>query len=193
MKQIAIIGMGGSEAHCPLGDPAWELWALPWHPYAYQSRRLFEMHPLEIVLENKAQRGGEKYWDKLCDLADCEIPIYMQKTHEGIESSVQYPLEAVVETLGRDYFGSSPAYPIALAIHEYVCRPEPTVLGLWGVDLKEDIWDHCRPNLEWLLGFAEAEGIDVQVHSDSHLFRRKHEDHIGDIPVVYPTRYGWLQ
>lgn len=192
MRQIAVVGMGNSEFHAPWRDPRWSVWALPWHSYAYHAQRLFEMHPLEIVLEDKARRGGEKYWDKLCELSDMGIPTYMQKAHEGLSASVEYPLKQVVQTLGRDYLGSSPAYPIALAITEFVNRPEPTILGLWGVDLSECIYDHQRPNLEWLLGFAEAEGIEVQVHPDSKLYSLKKDDHIGDINVTYPTRYGYL-
>lgn len=195
MRKIAIVGMGPSEYHAPWRDAAWEVWALPWHSYAYHAQRLFEMHPLHLVLSKEAHRGEDAYLAKLNDLADMGIPLYMQKVYPEVAQSRRYPLEEVVEVLGRDYFGSSPAYPIAMAIWEHVCGHRIDELLVAGVDLSKKDTDHNRPNLEWLLGLAQGKGMKVEhVKPDmSKLWTLKRHDRIGGLHVEYPTRYGFLE
>ncbi|KKK61087.1 hypothetical protein LCGC14_3017830, partial [marine sediment metagenome] len=92
-----------------------------------------------------------------------------------------YPLDEVKAITG-DYFGSSIAYMLALAIWQRRER-----VDLWGVDLSEDIYDHHRPNLEYLIGFARGRGMTVNVPPGSRLLSfdsSKFEIH-------YPVRYGY--
>ena len=175
---IGIVGLGPSHDEAP-GNI--ELWGLPWDHRAYEYERLFEMHDRSLFAQEEAGRGG----DYLKRLQSFEVPIYMQKTFADIPNSVAYPLDAVSHLVG-DYFGSSPAYMLAMAILEGV--PE---IGLWGVDLKDD-YDHQRPNLEYLIGFARGYGLKVEVFGDGKLLTHRPEDRLGQILTTYPTRYGWL-
>ena len=179
--KVAVIGLGKSHDGAPWADPGWQKWGLPWDAYAPRCNLLFEMHPLELVLRDEADRGGAAY---LARLKEQCCAIMMRERHEAIRASVAYPLRSVIADVG-DYFGSSPAYMVALAICE---RAEE--IGLWGVDIGEK-YDHQRPNLEYLIGFARGRGIKVTVAGGSLLTLRKH-DSIGRLSVIYPRRYGDL-
>lgn len=69
-------------------------------------------------------------------------PIYTQRVYEGFPGSVEYPLEAVLNTVRYPYFNNTCAYAIALAIHMRVRH-----LKLYGMD-----YTYGKDNR----GFAEA-------------------------------------
>lgn len=124
---------------------------------------------------------GKAYIERL---RSTDVPIYMQQQHDDIKFCREYPLNDVASDVG-DYFGSSIAYMLGLAIHE-----KATEIGMWGVDLTDD-YDHQRPGIEYLIGFARGRGIDVSVAPGLLLSRRKTDEFMGN-GVVYPERYGCL-
>jgi hypothetical protein len=167
-------------------DSQWEIWGLPWDEDEMVSRftRLFEMHPRDIMSNSKVGRGPE-YIERIAELGQ---PVYFQARAEWPEckTGMTYPLPEVVAELGRDYFGSSIAYMVALACFERAER-----IMLWGVHLLDPIYDHQRPNLEYLLGHCEARGITVEIVEPSQLLVHRKVDRLGKLPMRYPTRYGW--
>ena len=169
-----IVGLGPSHDNVP-----WEekTWGLPWDAWAPRYDLLFEMHD-RILFESR----GKKYMDRL---RESDVPIVMQKKHEDIPKSISYPLDTVNSIVG-DYYGSSVAYMVALAI----MRKEDRII-LYGVDLSDD-YDHQRPNLEYLIGFARGKGIEVEVPEESLLLKRRKADEYQDFGVMYPERYGSL-
>ena len=172
--KVAIVGLGPSHDDVPWKE--WETWGLPWDAWSPRYDALFEMHDRSLF----ETRSGS-YTD---DLITSNIPTYMQKKHGDIPMSREYPLRKVSALVG-DYYGSSIAYMIALAI--YLDYSE---IGLWGVELSND-YDHQRPNLEYLLGFAKGRGIKVNVSGGRLLSRRK-TDVYQKLGVLYPQRYGEL-
>lgn len=89
-----------------------------------------------------------------------------------------YPLNDVIADIGRDWFGSTIAYMVALAIYKKV-----PALGFWGVHMEsEPEYAHQRNNLCWLIGLAEGRGIRIDHPLDWRLLQY-------DGP--YPTRYGY--
>lgn len=118
-------------------------------------------------------------------LREADVPVYMQQAHADIPMSRAYPLAAVSACTG-DYFGSSVAYMLALAIYEGADE-----IGLWGVDLSDD-YDHQRPNLEYLIGFARGRWREVSVPDGSRLLSRRKTDDYRGVEVKYPERYGVL-
>lgn len=165
-EKIAIIGMGPGRADAPYGD--WVCWALFHDVFArVRADILFEMHEMPHL----EKRGVVETAEEL------DAPIYWQHPSSG--KFWEYPLKRVIEDIGRDWFGSSIAYMIALAIHK---RAE--TIGVWGVHmLNDDEYLHQRPNLSWLLGIAEGRGIKVHISEDSALMRYS---------GPYPVRYGYL-
>lgn len=171
MRRVAIVGLGPSHDQVPWRE--WETWGLPWDAWFPRYDLGFEMHDRSLW-NHKTQY--------LKRLRESDVPIMMREAHKDIPASLKYP------DVGQNYFGSSPAYMLAYAIHQGVDE-----IGLWGVDLNEDIYDHQRPNLEYLIGFANGRGIQVQVPKGSRLLSHKQEDLYDDRPVIYPKRYGEVE
>jgi len=168
MRPLAIIGLG-PETHdqAPWEDETFERWGLTWDAYAPRCHIGFELHDGPGLDVGRLEEIG--------------IPVYLNEANFAVPLSVTYPLDEVKALVG-DYFGSTIAYMLALAILQRRER-----MDLWGVDLSEDIYDHHRPNLEYLIGFARGRGMTVNVPPGSRLLSfdgSKFETH-------YPIRYGY--
>ena len=160
MRQIAIVGLAEStHDDAPYGNPSWELWGLTLDKEKdFYFDRAFQIHPLSFI-----RSLGKRYHDEDY-LRELDIPLYMQEAYPDIPNSMAYPLDDVIEQTG-DYFNSSIAYMLGLAILEKVDR-----IGIWGVDMDGDSeFGYQRPNTEYLIGFARGRGIDVFVPEESSL------------------------
>lgn len=181
IKKVAIIGMSPStHDDAPWDDPEWEIWGLPWDEgYWHRMDRCFEMHDISLV----RKRPTEDYLYRLQSLPCC----YMQEPHWP--NITQYPLESVIQTIRLDYFNSSIAYMIALAIHEGFER-----MGLWGIELRglQSEYTYQRPNAEWLLGIAMGRGMDVEVAKPTTLLRFEPDIEFCGEVQHYADRYGYL-
>ena len=173
MKPLAIIGLGPkTRDDIPWQDETWECWGLTWDAYAPRYSLGFEIHDDPALLAEQTPRLQE-----IC------IPVYLNKADPAIPLSLTYPLDKVKALVG-DYFGSSIAYMLALAIYQHRER-----MDLFGVDLSEDMYDHHRPNLEYLIGFARGRGMTVNVPPGSRLMSfdgSKFATH-------FPIRYGYTE
>lgn len=170
---VAIVGLGPSHDQVPWETV--ETWGVAWDPWAPRFDLLFEMHERRLY-----ETRGEEYISRLNDM---DIPVVMQMADPEIERSETYPLKDVIRMTG-DYFGSSVAYMLGLAILRRVDE-----VSLFGVDLTDD-HDHQRPNLEYMLGIATGRGIKVNVPDGSLLLSRRKRDTYQGIGVIYPKRYG---
>lgn len=184
MKPLAIVGLGPeTEESAPWMDETWERWGLPWSHNAPRCHFLFEMHDERHIFELETSKGGRLgYQHRLQEL---ELPVYVQKPFHGVPNCLEYPLDEVVADLGRDYFGSTIAYMLALAIHR-----ERECIGIWGVDLT-DSYDHQRENLAWLCGMAEGRGLVLTGPSIDRILAYEPTEEIGGVTVSYPVRYGF--
>ena len=182
--KVAVIGLSPSSHDCsPWNDPTWEKWGLPWDSDWVRCDRLFEMHDLDLIRTVKCRRSD--YEDRL---RSCLVPLYMQEQYPDLPCQ-RYPFEAVSASLGRSYWNSSPAYMVALAIHEGAKE-----IGIWGVDsLDGEEYAYQRPNLEWLVGIAEGKGIKVTIPDTSPLCKFSGTGiKFGNELQTYKERYGRL-
>jgi len=155
MRNVAILGSASSSSlQAPTENAQWEIWAM-----GLENRRVhryFEMHEKNRI----RPECREKFKTTLAK-------VYMRDVHEDFPTSVKFPMEEVVKDLGIDYFASSIAYMLALAIHENVEQ-----IGIWGVDLiNGDEYKAQRPNLEYLIGLAQGRGLKVYVPERSALLK----------------------
>jgi hypothetical protein len=181
--RVAIVALGPSGEDFHPHDHYDAIYALPWdRRNAHHASHLFEMHPLDLLM-NEASGRPDDYLEKLQEVG-CEL--FMQRQYEQVPNATPYPLHAICGMLRRDYFGSSPAYMLAYAIYMQAER-----VTLWGVDLTHTIYDHQRPNLEWLIGFAESRATHVVIAPGGNLMQYRSDDCIGDLQVRYPLRYGY--
>jgi hypothetical protein len=120
-KRIAICGFASSSRDMvPVHDDAWEVWGLnQLYRHIKRADRWFEIHyfwETEVVPGTDGgydKDGSYQHW-----LANCGIPVYMHHTVAEIPTSVRYPLEALVQRHGADYFTSTIAFMVALAVDE---------------------------------------------------------------------------
>jgi len=169
--KVAIVGLSNSSHHlAPWGDKSWQLWGLAWDSDWIHFHRTFEMHDLSELkagyVESLEHRTG----------------LYTQWADGFIPNSKQYPFDAVAESVG-DYWCSSIAYMMALAIHEGAEE-----IGIYGVDMKaDDEYGYQKPNMEYLVGLARGKGIKVHIPACSPLCK------FVSVPdVQYAGRYGRL-
>lgn len=121
--------------------------------------RMFEIHRRARFEE----RMPEGYVPMLAAMG---CPVVMLEKHPDIPNSVAFPLEECKAKLG-DYFASSVAYMIAMAILEGA-----TEIQIYGIDmLTESEYAVQRPNVEYLLGMARGLGIVVKVAEGSTLLK----------------------
>lgn len=155
--KVAIVGLSPStHKDASWSDPDWELWGLPWDAEGYpRFNRLFEMH---------VRNEFEKRIDRL---KESRVPIYMQQHFKDIPNSIKYPFDAVGDDVFKhfprrpfgqeDWYNSSIAYMLALAIHE-----KAEEIGLWAVDVRgSGEYENQVSCLEFLIGFALGRGIKV--------------------------------
>jgi hypothetical protein len=150
------------------------------------------------LLEKPESLRSKDYFERL---AETPQPIYMHEQHEDIPSSVKYPLDEVRESVFKgfprgvwseqnDWYNSSPAYMIALAIHEGA-----TSIGLYGIDVRDDSEFHYEsPCLEYLIGLSVGRGIEIVIpEGPTHLNMFRGEGiKLGTMQPTYINRYGYV-
>lgn len=162
-KKVAIVGYAEtSRMLAPFDDPEWEIWGMnQLYRHIPREDRHFEIHHNwnEHVVEGTDHVG----W-----LANSPIPTYMVTRVPEIPNSVTLPIQRLIDINGKDYFGSSIAYMIAMAIAEGF-----THLHIYGVDLiVGDEWDYQKPNAEFWIGVASGKGMFVGIPPESALTKQ---------------------
>lgn len=165
---VAIVGFSESTRHdAPWGDKkGWpELWVcnrLPLQEGVTRWTRHFDPHPLSWTEQNFTSELFAEYLGFLTQDHGDRL-IYLLEEIESVPNSVRYPIERVVEFVGRRYFTNVIGYQIALALVLGAKK-----IGLWGIDLRADEeYGAQRPNVEWLLGVAQGMGVEVELPDKS--------------------------
>jgi hypothetical protein len=155
--KVAIVGLSDSTRHqVPWSDPEWEKWGLAWDSERFSMNRTFEMHDMADL--EKTHSNVAAYLDKV---ADCP-GLYMAE--EYLPSAKRYPFYEVGQSVG-EYWCSSIAYMLALAIHE-----KAEEIAVYGVDMRgDDEYGYQKPNCEYLIGLARGRGIKVHIPDESPL------------------------
>ena len=231
--KIAIIGFSKSSYDdAPWDDDTWEKWGMPWDSnngwQAYT--RLFEMHS-PVLWDSKMAEPFIEFWDGEKFHRKSHRPDDYYPSHEGkgrlLEASlstkhkvyaqtgvpeddekadkslITYPYQRVSEVIGCDYFQSSIAYALALAIAEITTSrkvldgtiiPSFCEISLYGVDVSPDEeWAYQRANIEYLIGIARGIGIKVTIPESSALCKFQDQTiKYGAMDVRYTGRYGQI-
>lgn len=149
--KVAIVGLAQSSRHlAPWEAPEWEMWGLAWDTERYRFHRAFEMHDLADL---------EKFYGD-------RLEAYLEKASycASLVTVENYPFEEVASDVG-DYWCSSIAYMLALAIHEGAEE-----IGVYGVNMAgDDEYSYQKPNCEYLIGLARGRGIKVHIPDVSPL------------------------
>jgi len=193
--KVAIVGLSPTTRHLVPSD--FDIYALPWDAeYASRASKLFEMHDRRLLAHPDACRKPSYFKD----LAEFETPIYMHRHWPDIPTSLPFPLEDLQKTVfanfhrkwsGQvDFYNSSPAYMIALAIHEGA-----TTIGLYGIDVLDDSeFAYESPCLEYLIGYAAGKGIEIITPEGPTALGKFRGEGIklGIMQPTYKNRYGYI-
>jgi precorrin-6B methylase 2 len=164
-KSVAIVG--GAEAtavFAPFNDPAWDIWGLAWHTSALKrTSLLFDIHDPGFKAEapyrlHYNSHKNQKYIDKVNASG---VPIMCDpKALASFTNGIPYPLDEVRAVFPqRDFLECTISYMLAYAIWKGYER-----IGLWGCHFTgKDEYLYQLPSVTWLLGFAEANEIEVVI------------------------------
>jgi hypothetical protein len=160
--KVAIVGTAPSTCHkAPYNNEAWQIWSLGANAQAgARFDRWFEMHTKQVLLNVGA-------WEPMREhFRDAGEKLTLGHPMPEFPKAKIYPIALIKSQFG-DYFTSSIAYMIALAIHM-----NAEEIGLWGIDmLDEEEYYHQRACCEYLLGIARGKGIAVYLPPESPLLR----------------------
>lgn len=175
-KHVAILGLGPSvETFMDLarrvggrGALADEVWAINSLGDVFACDRVFHMDDVRIQ-EVRAEALPESNIAQMLKWMRKRrgVPIYTPRAHEDYPDTVDYPLEAVLNTCGTAYFNGTAAYAAALAVHE-----QAAIISFWGCDYTYANAHHAekgRACLEFHMGVAMARGIEIRVPERSSL------------------------
>ena len=181
-KKIAVCGFAASSRMlAPFDDPDVECWLLnQLYRHTPRMSRHFDIHA-NWDQENVEGTDHPGY------LAQCGVPVYMTKTNPGIPTSVRYPLERVMQrVVGIDYFTSTVAFMLALAIDEFDAQVEAEIEALvqraHGVEGNGDHGDESAKKL--LLGGATFRRWVADRYAEREIG-------IFGIDLIVGTEYEW--
>ncbi len=186
---------------------------MPWDGKGWERyTRLFEMHS-PVLWDLKLAEHFIEFWDgekfhrkshrpddyteRLINCANSkEHKLYVQNgilegDVEGNVGLISYPFDRVIPVVG-EYFQSSIAYALALAITEMCGNKEENEIALYGIDVSPDEeWAYQRACIEFLIGIAIGKGVKVTIPESSALLTF-HDQSIkyGACMVEYTERYG---
>ena len=164
-KKVAIVGFAASSRNlAPFDDESYAIWGLnQLYRHIPRETRHFDIHA--NWREDNVEGTDHPQW-----LAECGMPVYMTQVEPSIPTSVRYPIEAVIrDVTGTDYFTSTVAFMVALALYE---RFEE--IAIYGIDLIVGTeWDWQKACVEYLLGIAHARGVTVRIPPMSALLKQR--------------------
>lgn len=150
--KIAVVGAHrGTKLLAPYGDRDWTIWSLSPRNERELPRHdaWFELHSSLIVEE----RSGQEYlaWLQTLPL------VYMQEAWPKYPGAVAYPKEAMVHRFGSQFFTSTVAWMLGLAI-----SLKPETIGVWGVECETaSEYGDQRWGTQHFIELARALGINV--------------------------------
>jgi hypothetical protein len=162
--KIALIGTApSSRMLAPFGDPSWQIWGCsPGNMNALPRVSIwFELH--SNLLWPEYESYGRPYIEWLKAQA---FPVYMQD-QALVERATTFPMRDMVAEFGQDFFTSSFAWMMALAI-----KMGATEIALYGIDMaSRDEYIRQRPGFYFFKHQAEKRGIKVSAPHESDIMQ----------------------
>ena len=173
---IAIIGFGPTRDAAPWNDESWgEVWIcnrLALQPDVTRWTRHFDPHPLQWSKDHfSINQQKPELWTEYEDFFQKDHGdklIYLPEATPGIPNLVLFPVDEILERVGRRYMTSVIAWQMGLAL-----LLKPRRVGLWGVDFRSATeYEFERPCVEYLMGRLEGEGVEVVVPPEAAMLNQ---------------------
>jgi hypothetical protein len=160
MRGLAIVGNYTGIHQSPVFQTNAEIWGFGGRgPYLPRIDVLFQLHLPYTWEENFT------VWDWLKN--NKTIPVYMRQVYPEFPASILYPFEDAFALASMQYFTSSPAYALALAILQG--RKKISIHGIELVDREYETQKDC---IAFWLGFAKGRGVEIELHCMDSIFKR---------------------
>lgn len=158
-RKIAIVGTGIGGDKAPYNNPDYEIWGLPGlRGSGFRLDRVYEVHSAYCLSEVKPYTTNDAKW------------LSENVTHINPTLKASFPnakvidFEKYINKFGR-YFTSSFSWMFAEAIEEGV-----DVIDTYGFTLSSSgEYAHQKPGAAYLIGWARAVGIEVNISKGSEL------------------------
>jgi hypothetical protein len=148
MKSVTIVGKGRGYEDAPL-DNGSVIWAITQMNLRIPCHLVIDMN--DYTLWGKREELEAQGSKKMAELN--EVP-YIDRDN--------YPLHEITKRFEVDYFTSTVAYAIALAVHQGFDE-----INLYGVPLEHHTeYAHQRPCVEFWIGVAKGRGILVNIYGE---------------------------
>lgn len=179
-KHVAILGLGPSlnqylEITKRLGGRSRfcdEVWTINALGDVFAGDLVFHMDDIRIQ-EIRAKAAPQSNIATLVQwLKTHPGPVMTSRAHPDYPALIEFPLEAVLNDLGHDYFNSTAAYAIAFAIHIGVEK-----ISVFGMDFtypNAHDAEKGRACVEFWLGTAAARGIKINLPKTTTLMDAMH-------------------
>lgn len=162
--KVALVGTApSSRMLAPYSDPSWQIWACsPGNQGALPRADVwFELHGNLLWPENISYGAPYIEW-----LKTLPIPVYMQ-SKEWVPNATVFPMQEMVDKFGGEFFTSSFAWMMALAIHKGANE-----IALFGIDMaSRDEYILQRPGFYYFKYRAEQLGIKVWAPRESDIMQ----------------------
>ena len=162
--KIALIGTApSSRMLAPYNDPSWTIWACsPGNMNTLPRADVwFELHSNLLWPEHESYGKPYIEW-----LRQQKFPIYMQD-QSLVPNAVVFPRDQMVEMFGDDFFTSSFAWMMALAISMGAVE-----IALYGIDMaSRDEYIRQRPGFYYFRQMAKQRGIRVSAPHESDIMQ----------------------
>jgi hypothetical protein len=169
MRKIAIVGTAPlSKDMTPVDDNDWEIWVcsagnMNSPTVTKRITRWFELHAM-VELEGQENKSWVQPY--IPWLKAQTFPVWMLEQNDMIPQAHVFPCRELIAEFGREWFTSSIAWMMALAIAEKV-----DMIGIFGVDMAADVEHYTaqRAGCRYFINEAEKRGIKVQIPWESCL------------------------
>lgn len=162
--KIALIGTApSSRMLAPFADPSWKIWSCSPGNQGILPRVdvWFEIHGNLLWPEHKSY--GEPYIEWL---KKQPFPIYMQDS-TLVPNATPFPKDEMVAKFGKDFFTSSFAWMMAMAMHQGASE-----IALFGIDMaSRDEYILQRPGFFFFRYLAQQQGIKVWAPNESDIMQ----------------------
>jgi hypothetical protein len=144
-----------------------EVWGINATGEVIACDRIFHMDDVRVQERRAEAKPKGPIARMLQWMRTATVPIVTSRPHPDYPATEAFPLEQVLNEVGRGYFNSTLAYAVAYAILRRVHK-----ISLYGCDFSYENAHHAekgRACVEYWLGIASARGIEVYVTPSSPL------------------------
>lgn len=187
-RHVVIVGLGPSaEAYMDhvkrFGSRqafADQVWAVNGLGSILQCDLVWHMDDVRIQEIRAKARPNSNIAAMLAWMKTTQVPVMTSFRHPDYPSLVEFPLQKIVNRLGRGYFNNTVPYAVAYAIYLGVKK-----ISLFGCDYTypdAHKAEKGRACLEFWLGYAVREGIEIALPSSTSLMDSLEDTDENDLP-----------